>query len=103
MGLKHGATATANPLEAPEFSALRTLRRAFSRGGLPPLAKRTPDDESRIAAFFALQQLLHILDEFRRACARGESVRLVIGETGMSPTRILMNIAIVREEHEHRG
>jgi hypothetical protein len=100
MGLKPAVTA--NPLEAPEFSALRTLRRAFSRGGLPPLLERTPDDEARIAAFFALQQLLLILDEFRRACARGESVHLEIDESGMSPTRLLMTIAIVKDEKQAR-
>jgi hypothetical protein len=101
MGPKQ--TATENPLEAPELGTLRRLCRAFSRGGLPPLTKRTPDDEARIAAFFALQQLLHILEEFRKACARNECVRLVIHETGMSPTRVLMTITVVREEQGHRG
>src|SRR5262249_31755397 len=30
-----------NVLEAPEFETLRTLRRRFARGGLPPMAERS--------------------------------------------------------------
>jgi hypothetical protein len=85
-----------NPLEAPAFSTLRLLRRAFSSGGLPPLSIRTPEDEARIAAFFGLQQLMYILEEFRKACARGEPVRLAVDERAQSPNRIVVDIAIVR-------
>jgi hypothetical protein len=85
-----------NPLEAPEFNALRLLQRAFARCGLPPLSVRTPQAEACIASFFSLQQLMYILDEFRKACARGELVHLVVSELGRSANRILLHIAIVR-------
>lgn len=97
----HGATE--NLLTAPEFSALRALRRALARGGLPPVSRRRPHDEARIAAFFTVQQLLHILEEFRKACARGEAVRLAVSETGMSPTRVHMTIAIVAKGQGEHG
>jgi hypothetical protein len=95
--MKSKRTPIPNPLEAPEFHTLRMLRRAFSRGGLPPLSMRTPEDEARIAAFFALQQMMYILEEFRKACARHEPVRLVVAEHGQSPNHIVLEIAIVRE------
>lgn len=87
-----------NPLEAPEFTTIRLLQRAFLSGGIPPLSMQTAEDEARIAAFFVLHQLMHILEQFREACAWGERVRLMIHEHGRSPTRIVLEIAILRGE-----
>jgi hypothetical protein len=94
MGTRHAATE--DPLDAPVFSILRMIHRALARGGTPPLSKRAPEDEARIAAYRALQLLLQILEAFRKACIRGRPVRLVVNETGMSPRRVLMTIAVVQ-------
>lgn len=101
MATRHAATQ--DPLDAPLFSTLRRIHRALSRGGMRPLSRRTPEDEVRIAAFRALQQLLRILDAFRKACVRGRPVHLVVNETGMSPRRVLMTIAIVEPGRGDHG
>lgn len=93
--MKSKRVITENPLEAPELSTLQLLRGAFASGGFPPPSMRTPEDEARIAAFFALHQLLQLLEEFRKACARGERVRLAVAERGQSPSRIVVDIAIL--------
>src|SRR5262245_43323545 len=49
-----------SPIAAQEFGTLRELRRLFSYGGLPPYESRSPEDYARIAAFFALQELMYI-------------------------------------------
>jgi len=88
---------TSDPLGSPEFSSLRTLRRLFSQGGLPPCSARSPADDARIAAFFTLQELLHVLGEFRKACSRGSRCRLAVSENGRSPGKVTIEIAIVEE------
>jgi hypothetical protein len=49
--------ADAPHLAIPEIDALRELRRALARGGIPPLGKRTPEDSARVAAFYAVLML----------------------------------------------
>jgi hypothetical protein len=93
--MKSKRVITENPLEAPELSTLQLLRRSFSSEGFPPPSMRTPEDEARIAAFFALYQLMYLLEEFRRACAGGKRVRLVVNERGQSRSRIVVEIAIL--------
>jgi hypothetical protein len=86
-----------DPLDAPEFATLRSLKRLLAHGGLPPQASRTPMDEARITAFFTLQELLHILHEFRNAHLRGARCRLAISENGRSPGRVTIEIAVVED------
>lgn len=91
----------ADPLGFPELVSLCALSRLLSRGGLPPQALRSPADEARIAAFFTLQELLHILAEFRRAHDEGARCHLAVSENGRSPGRITIEIAIVAsDEHD---
>lgn len=84
--------AVADPLEAPEFATLRSLRRALSRGGLP--SHRTPADEARLAAFMTLQELLRILDEYRVRLRRGDSVRLRVLEQQSTAAHMRVEIVI---------
>ncbi len=87
-----------DPLDAPEYDTLRALRRAFARGGVSPRVARTPADDARIAASLAIEQLLGVLEAYRKACLRGEPVIVEISERGRSPRRIVMDIALVRAE-----
>lgn len=84
----------ANPLGSGGFRALRELRSAFGRGGLPPRDRRTPEDEARIVAFFVLAELTHILDQFRRAIEQGERRRLVVREHGRQLGKVVIEITI---------
>jgi hypothetical protein len=87
-----------DPLGSQEFATLRTLKRLLARGGLPPQSCRTPADEARIAAFFTLQELLYILNEFRNAHLRGARCRLAVSENGRSAGKITIEIALLEEE-----
>jgi hypothetical protein len=66
----------------------------FGRGGLPPKDRRLPEDEARIAAFCVLQELVHILDQFRRSVEQGEHCRLVVSEHGRQIGRIAIEVTI---------
>ncbi len=90
--MKPGMTAPASPLAAPEFAMLRQLRGALARGGLP--ARRTPEDHARIAAFRTVQELLVLLDEYRRRVECGDRCRLVEREHEHKPGRLLFEVAI---------
>lgn len=81
-----------DPLEAPEFAALRELRRRLSRGGLP--GQRTPEDDARLAAFATLQELLLVLGEFRVRVRRGDAVRLRVLEQQSTPARMRLEVVI---------
>jgi hypothetical protein len=61
----------------PEHEALRDLRRALARGGLPPMHARTPTDMARIASFRVMEELLRFLAEYRRRIDAGERCRIV--------------------------
>lgn len=95
---KCAADVARNVLAAPEFEALRELRRRFACGGLPAAAERTPEEEARIVAFRSIADLLLVLTEFRDRIARGEAVRLVMPEQKSEPGRLRIEIAI-----EERG
>jgi hypothetical protein len=79
-GALYSRVASSNPIASELFGTLRELRRAFGRGGIPPMERRTPEDEVRIASFCALQEFVHILDQFRRSIEKGEYCHLVIRE-----------------------
>ncbi|MFT3769637.1 MAG: hypothetical protein QM820_29730 [Minicystis sp.] len=78
----------------PELTTLRELRRAFARGGLPPMDKRTAEDCARIASFRTLEELCRVLDEFRRRVESGERCRLVEREHAIEPGRLRVEIVI---------
>lgn len=80
-------------LAASELEMLRNLRRRFARGGLPPFAKRSPEDDARIAAFKTISGLLWVLREYRDRVARGEAVRLEVSET-VEPGRMRVEVVI---------
>jgi hypothetical protein len=86
-----------NVLDSPEFETLRTLRRSFARGGLPPVAERSPEDDARIATFSTLAELLRVLREFRDRVARGEAVRLEVRELITEPSRMRVELVIRRD------
>jgi hypothetical protein len=71
-----------DPLASPEFTALRAIHRSLSEGDLPPGAERSPAEDARITAFFALQELLRILDDFAHACMSGERCHLIAEDKG---------------------
>jgi hypothetical protein len=56
--------------------------------------KRTPEDHARIASFRTLEELLSLLDQFRRRVANGERCRLVEREHRREPDRFIIEIAI---------
>ena len=89
-----GARAVPNPLASEHFRMLRELRFELGRDGLPPDDRRTPADDARISAFFLLQELNHILDQFRRAVEEGKPSRLVVREHGRQLGRVVIEIAI---------
>jgi hypothetical protein len=89
-------------LGSPSFQALREVRSAFARGGLPPRASRTPEEDARLVVFQTLNELLLLLDQFRGRVERGEPVRLVVTERGAQAGRAIVEIAIVRDEPERR-
>jgi hypothetical protein len=80
----------------PEVVALRELRRALARGGLPQMGQRTPEDHARIASFRAVEELLALLDHYRGRVTNGESCRLVEREHPREPGRLLIEIVIER-------
>jgi hypothetical protein len=92
------AAVARNVLDLPEFETLRTLRRRFAHGGLPPFAKRSPEDDARIATFATLAELLRVLREFRDRIARGEAVRLVVAEQVTEPGRMRVELVIRTSE-----
>ena len=81
-------------LAMPELRALRELRRALARGGLPSMDRRTPEDHARIASFRAIEELLQLLDQYRRRVDGGERCRLVELEQAHAPGRLHLEIAI---------
>ena len=84
----------ANPLAAPEFTTLRDLRRALARGGLRSPSQRTPEDHARIAAFRTLEELLRLLEDYRRRVEGGQRCRLVEREHPHEPGRLLFEFVI---------
>jgi len=83
-----------DPIGGAAFRALRELRVSFGQGGLPPRDHRSAEDEARIAAFCVLQELLAILDQFRRAIVQGERRRLVVSEHGRQLGKVVIEITL---------
>lgn len=83
-----------NVLAAAEFTTLRTLRGLFARGGLPPPAERSAEDDARIAVFTALDGLVRVLDAFRNRVAHGEAVRLAVREQASAPGVLRVEVVI---------
>jgi len=81
-------------LVIPELKTLRELRRTLAYGGIPSADKRTPEDDARIAAFRAVEELLRLVDEYRRRVERGEHCRIVEREHPHEPGRLLIELAI---------
>jgi len=86
-----------DPLAGEDFRTLRELRDAFGRGGLPASSDRTATEEARITVFFVLQELLHLLGQYRRAVERGERPRLVVSEHGRQLRKIVLEVRIEAE------
>ncbi|APR77542.1 Hypothetical protein A7982_02889 [Minicystis rosea] len=89
-------------LGAPAFHALRDVLRAFARGGMPSRASRTPDEDARLAVFQTLNELVLVLDQFRRRAERGEAVRLLVTERAREMGRAMVEIAIVHDDVTRR-
>lgn len=87
----------ADPLTGRWFNDLRLLVRLVGVGGLPPRDRRTPADEARIAVFYALQELIHLLEIFGRLTTNGERVRLNVREHGREPHRVVIELWIEDE------
>jgi len=90
------------PLGSPSFHALRELLRTFSRGGMPSRASRSPEEDARLVVFQTLNELVLLLDQFRRRVERGEPVRLIVTERGRQLGRAVVEIAIVRDDGARR-
>lgn len=93
-GTRRVMDAPPDPIAGEDFHALRTLREAFALLGLPQQSERTATDEARIATFFVLQELLHLLGQFRRAVEQGELPRLVVSEHGRQLGKVVIEIRI---------
>lgn len=78
----------------PELHALREVRRDLARGGLPPIDKRGPEEHARIAAYRAVEELLHLIERYRRRVERGERARLVEREHPREPGRMVIELII---------
>ena len=93
-GTRQIMDAPPDPIAGEDFRALRALRDAFALGGLPQQSERTATDEARIATFFVLQELLHLLGQFRRAVDQGKLPRLVVSEHGRQLGKVVIEIRI---------
>jgi hypothetical protein len=81
-------------LALPELRALREVRKALAYGGLPPAHLRTPEDCARISSFRVIEELLRVLDVYRRRVESGEKCRLVETEHRREPGRLLVELVI---------
>jgi hypothetical protein len=76
----------------PEYTMLRELRRELSYGGLP--TRRTPEDYARITSFRVIEELLCLLDAYRRRLDVGEPCHLVEIEHAPEKGRLLSEFVI---------
>jgi len=88
------AVKTLPQLALPQVRELRELRRAFAHGGLPPGHRRGPEAHARIASFRTLEELLVLLDEYRRRVERGERCRIVEREHVREAGRFIVELVI---------
>jgi hypothetical protein len=92
VGVQH--ITAVNPIADATFQALRDLRRDFGCAGIPSKDCRTQEDDARLVSFCVLQELVHILDQFRRAVEQGEQCRLVVREHGRQLGKAIIEISI---------
>jgi hypothetical protein len=76
------------------FKSLRDLRQELAKGGIPPVGTRTPEESARLAAFHAVNELGHLLDQYRRRIQGGETCQLVVKEHAHELGRVVIEIAI---------
>ena len=79
----------------PEFyqlRAMRELRQALSKGHVPPLERRSPETQARLACFRIVKDLLSLLGAYGRRVERGERCRLVEREHPREKGRLLLEL-----------
>ncbi len=86
---------SARALDVPEVAQLRQLRASLARGGMP--RRRSAEDQARLAAFRTVDELLQVLDEYRRRLESGARCRLVEHEHGREPGRLLLELRIEQD------
>jgi hypothetical protein len=89
-----GLRAPIRVVALPELRSLRELRKALAYGGLPPAHVRSPEDCARIGSFRVMEELLRVLDAYRRRVESGEACRLVEREHRREPGRFLVELVI---------
>jgi len=80
--------------EMPEFRALAEVRRAFVKGGIPLATPRTTEASARLAVFWALYELGHLLDEIEHRSRAGEPCWASVRASEIRPGRVVLEIAI---------
>lgn len=90
-------------LSSPAFVALRAIGWSLADRGLPPAAEHTPAEQARIVTFFALQEILRLLEEFGHARLRGERCHLVVGAHRAERSRVVIDLRIVPEAPDGAG
>jgi hypothetical protein len=93
----------ADPIAGRWFHDLCLLRRLVGVGGLPQRDTRTPGDEARIAVFYAVQELIRLLEIFGRLTTNGERARLNVREHGREPRRATIELWIEDETHTEQA
>jgi hypothetical protein len=78
----------------PELRLLQELRAALARGGMPQLARRTPEDCARLGLFRLVEEALLFLGQFKRRIEGGERCRLVERERAREPGRFVVELVI---------
>jgi hypothetical protein len=90
-------------LGSPAFIALRAIRWSLADAGLPASAEHTPAEEARIVTFFALQEILRVLEEFSLARMRGERCHLVVHAHRAERSRVVIDLRIEPESPDGAG
>jgi hypothetical protein len=78
--------------EREEFRALAELRRSFTQRSMPTAA--TPEAGARRAAYWALYELGHVLDELERHEREGSPASCAVRTEERGPGRIVLEIAV---------
>jgi hypothetical protein len=78
--------------EREEFRALAEVRRTFIQRGVP--ATTTPEAGAHRAAYWALYELGHVLDELERRQREGSPASCAVRAEQRGPGRIVLEIAV---------
>jgi hypothetical protein len=81
--------------DATEFRALAEVRRAMGGGSVPSKPPENAEESARLAVFWALFEIEHILDQLRKRIEAGDSVRLRSGIYAYTTERVDFNLRIV--------